>query len=68
MAILFFQLVKVHSDRDSSLQKCIDYSVAKVEKLKEDKKANPDNPAVLKALKREQTKVRNIHYYKLSAN
>ena len=64
--ILRLQLAKVHSERDSSLQQCIDFSVAKVEKLREDKKANPNNVTVLKALKREQTKVRCEDYIHLN--
>jgi len=57
---LFAQLVKTHTDRDSGIQKCIDYSKVKVEKLKEEKKADPDNQKIIKALKREQMKLREL--------
>jgi len=52
------QLLKSYNDRDSLLKGCIAQSSERVRRVKERKDAEPDNPQVLKSLRKEQTHLR----------
>ncbi|CAG7816670.1 unnamed protein product [Allacma fusca] len=57
---LFTQLVNNHNARDESLKNCLDSTVCKVQKLTEERQTDPANQQVVRALKREQTKLREL--------
>jgi hypothetical protein len=57
---LFNQLVQNHTTRDTTLQQCLNSTVVRVQNLKVERDANPDDIQSIKRLRKEQTKLREL--------
>jgi len=57
---LFAQLVNNHTNRDNTLQTCVKTTMGNVERLRDERDANPNDTQILKKLRREQGKLREL--------
>jgi len=57
---LFTQLVQNHTARESTLEQCLNATVRKVQILRKERDANPDDSQSLKKLRQEQYKLREL--------
>lgn len=62
---LFGQLQQNFNKREQAIQKCISFSKSKVSDLKKKKEINSDDVNVIKALRKEQSKVHIHHLLKI---